>query len=135
MGIADEVPELRAHIDFALNVLPDRADTIRHEPNAHARKKRRQAITADQRSVPVALGGSGKLKKTTVTCDDARRETGGHVERVRCTLDEMLDLQGLPRDIFGHSPLTMQGKRKFIGNAVPLPMAVALGAAVSGATR
>lgn len=57
--------------------------------------------------------------------------TGGHAGNPpRYSLDEMLDLQGLPRDVFEWSPLTMQGKRKFVGNAVPLPMAIQLAQAV-----
>ena len=47
----------------------------------------------------------------------------------------MLELQGLPKDLFEHSPLTVQGKRKFVGNAVSLPMARAVAKAVKGATR
>ena len=99
----DVAPELRGYLEFAFTLLPERG----------------QAVTADQRAVPVAIGGSGKPK------------TG---DRPRYSLDEMLEFQGLPRDIFEHSPLTMQGKRKFVGNAVPLPMAEALARAVAKVT-
>ena len=115
-----DAPELRAHIDFALDVLPGR-----------------QSVTADSRAVPVAVGGSGKLKRTSVCAGHGGGDIGNEKYRgiPNRSLDEMLDLQGLPRDIFKHSPLTMQGKRKFIGNAVPLPMAVALARAVSVAVQ
>jgi site-specific DNA-cytosine methylase len=93
------VPEIRAHIDFALDVLPD----------GHT-------------SVCAGSGGG----------DPGNPKYRGIPNR---SIDEMLDLQGLPRDLFDHSPLTMQGKRKLIGNAVPLPMAEALGRAVAEAMR
>ncbi len=140
----DEVPELRAHIDFALTVLPDRALTVDagHDKLDGAKRiaARRQAITADRRAVPVALGGSGKVKRTRKGAATASGEggdifagRGGPQPQARYGLDEMLDLQGLPRDIFEHSPLTMQGKRKLVGNAVALPMSIQLGRAVKEA--
>ncbi len=48
----------------------------------------------------------------------------------RYSLPEMLSLQGLPTDLLEHSPLTMQGKRKLVGNAVALPTAKAIARAV-----
>jgi site-specific DNA-cytosine methylase len=44
----------------------------------------------------------------------------------RCTLAEMLQLQGLPPDWLDDAPYTMHAKRKLVGNAVPLPMARAI---------
>ncbi len=137
----DTAPELRGAIDFAWFVLPDPADTVCEEPNAHARQKRRQAVTADQRAVPVKIGGSGKVKESRVQSVTGRNPgeigtTGGHRgSPARYTIAEMLDLQGLPRDLFEHSPMTMQGKRKLIGNAVPGPMAEALARAVREVMR
>ncbi len=135
----DTVPELRGAIDFAWFVLPETALTVDagHDKLDGAKRiaARRQAVTADQRAVPVALGGSGKTKRTTLT--GSGRGGPNEQDRVgsaRYSVDEMLDLQGLPRDIFEHSPMTVQGKRKLIGNAVPLPMAEALGRAVRGVT-
>ena len=49
----------------------------------------------------------------------------------RYSLEEMLDLQGLPRDLFEHSPFTVAAQRKLIGNAVPLGMARQLARAVA----
>ena len=135
----DTVPELRGAIDFAWFVLPETALTVDagHDKLDGAKRiaARRQAVTADQRAVPVALGGSGKTKRTTLT--GSGRGGPNEQDRVgsaRYSVDEMLDLQGLPRDIFEHSPMTVQGKRKLIGNAVPLPMAEALGRAVREVT-
>lgn len=128
-----ECPELRRWIDFAL-FIP--AET--------------QAVTADPRAVPVALGGSGKVKRSATAADGRRghREgrkapvTGRHEGKVgsaerdystRYTLEEMLELQGLPADFFKHSPFTMQGKRKLVGNGVPIPMGRAIARAVRSA--
>jgi DNA (cytosine-5)-methyltransferase 1 len=116
----DTVPELRAYIDFALNVLPDPALTV---DTGHDKLDGAKRIAARRQAVLGRHHGSvGAVK-------------GRKGSDVRYTIDEMLDLQGLPRDIFEHSPLTMQGKRKLIGNAVPLPMAEALGRAVAGAVK
>jgi site-specific DNA-cytosine methylase len=72
-------------------------------------------------------------KQTVTGRHEGAVGTPGKDYSTRYSLEEMLDLQGLPRDIFKHSPLTMQGKRKLIGNAVPLPMAEALARAVKEA--
>ena len=43
----------------------------------------------------------------------------------------MLEAQGLPADHLKDSPLTDDGKRKLIGNAVPLTMGRAIAALVA----
>lgn len=129
------------------------SDAINHGEAARARKLGKvQGITADQRAVPVALGGSGKPKAAATSCDGRRGHrgdapdkraaatgrhhgeigvTGGHAGNPpRYSLDEMIALQGLPADMFAHCPLTVQGKRKFVGNAVPVTMGRALARAV-----
>ena len=115
----DTVPELRGAIDFAWFVLPET-----------------QSVTADRRHVPVKHGGSGKLKQSVMAKPGGEKgATGGHRGKSArvYSIDESLDLQGLPRDLFKHSPMTVVGKRTLIGNAVPLPMATALGRAVRAA--
>jgi len=161
-----ECPELRQWIDFALFELPDavpavtqRADSGRGDvlekrryPNQSDRTKS-QAVSGDTRSVPVKIGGSGKVKRTAVGgaqghVDDLNfyrvrkvaPVTGRNEGRVgspekdysppRRTLGEMCELQGLPPDWLEHQPWTMQAKRKMIGNGVPIPMARALARAV-----
>jgi hypothetical protein len=42
----------------------------------------------------------------------------------------MLRLQGMPEDWFKHSPFTVQGKRKIVGNAVAVPMGRELARAI-----
>jgi DNA (cytosine-5)-methyltransferase 1 len=76
------------------------------------------------RARPVALGGSGKRKKTI----DGRRH-GPHTGP-RAPLALSLRAQGLPEDFLSDCPLTMEGKRHAIGNGVPLAMGRAVAAAV-----
>jgi DNA (cytosine-5)-methyltransferase 1 len=82
-----------------------------------------RAVTCDARQVPVAIGGSGKRKV------GGPLRGSGPVE----TIATMLDLQGLPADFFGDSPLTQTGKKTMIGNGVPLPMGRAVAKAVKRA--
>jgi len=151
-----ECPELRAFIDFALFLLPDApvAAGGDHGIQMQGCKRKRQSVTADSRSVSVRIGGSGKVKATAVGGHDGHLDqlgaykrakeapvTGRHESTVgahgkdysppRRSLEDMLDLQGYPRDYFGkHSPFTMAAKRKMVGNAVSLPMSRALAQAV-----
>ena len=168
-GVRDgPCPELRRFIDFAL-FLPSEAELsvdTGHDDGAERIRERRQAVCGDARAVPVALGGSGKVKRTTVhgghdatlgnriterkrsavalggsgkrkrSAATARHPgaigvTGGHAGNApHYSLAEMCELQGLPADFLEHSPLTMQGKRKLIGNGVAMPMGRALARAV-----
>ncbi len=146
-GVRDgAAPELRQWIQFALHELP----TVT------------QAVAADHRAVPVAIGGSGKRKVTAVGGHDGTADALGdkayrESRRVKVltvggdhgtpmqgrkrrgkaapppsrSLEEMMRLQGIPPDWFEHSPFTMQGKRKIVGNAV----SVHLGRALAGAIR
>jgi DNA (cytosine-5)-methyltransferase 1 len=87
-----------------------------------------QAVVADGRAVPVKLGGGGKPKTVH----------GGHGEpfdRPRRTVADMCELQGLPREFLAEAPFTAHGKRKVIGNGVPLPMGRAVARAVKVALQ
>jgi DNA (cytosine-5)-methyltransferase 1 len=79
-----------------------------------------QAVLAggSGRQTPVALGGSGKPKRTAV--------------KGRRYVSE-LESQGLPADWLDGCPLTSAGKRRAIGNGVPLPMGRAIAKAVRSA--
>lgn len=79
------------------------------------------SVTSASNDVPVKLLQGGKTKK---------RVSEG---RGALTIAEMLRSQGLPEDFFGESPLTAAGKRKVIGNGVPLPMGRAIAKAVKRA--
>lgn len=79
-----------------------------------------RAITCDAREVPVKVGGTGKVK------------TGGILPQTgkALALSAMCELQGLPSDFLADAPFTMSGKRKAVGNGVPLPMGRAVARAV-----
>lgn len=158
-GVRDgECPELRQWMDFCLFELPE-ADRS-PSPSGHdwtpaqRDKFKRQAVSGDAPSVPVAIGGSGRVKVTAVGGNDgtadaingyrkARRAapvTGRHEGRVggpgvdysplRRDLAEMLRLQGFPPDWIGHQPWTVQAMRKMVGNGVALPTGRALAGAI-----
>lgn len=55
-------------------------------------------------------------------------------ERGNVTVQEMCHLQGLPKSFADHLPFTTHGKRKVIGNGVPLSMGRAIARAVKEAT-
>ena len=74
--------------------------------------------TAGGRRVSVAIVGSGKPKRSKLPHETTR------------PISVMCELQGLPADFFGDSPFTLDGKRKMIGNGVPLPMGRAVAKAV-----
>ena len=93
------------------------------EREAAERLAKQQAVSADSRTIPFQIGGSGKIK-SSVGIDPPKR-----------TLGEMLELQGLPPDFLDEAPYTMSAKRKLVGNAVPLPMAKAIAKAVKEALR
>jgi DNA (cytosine-5)-methyltransferase 1 len=83
------------------------------------------AVTCDLRRRPVRLGGSRKPKESGGRTSSLNR--GGGAE----TLGSMLELQGLPADFFHpECPLTQTGRKRMIGNGVPLPMGRAVAAAV-----
>lgn len=65
------------------------------------------------------IGGSGKVKK--------------HRAQPRRSIEELAELQGLPRETLASAPFTAAGKAQVIGNAVPLPMARAVAKAVGKA--
>lgn len=54
---------------------------------------------------------------------------------VNPTLDEMCRLQGLPSGFLDDAPFTTHGKRRVIGNGVPLPMGRAIARAVKRAVE
>lgn len=72
------------------------------------------------RPVPIAIGGSGKMKKS-------RMNTLGY--RSESALSKLCEQQGLPED-FDLPPFTIKAKLQAIGNGVPLAMGRAIAAAV-----
>lgn len=84
------------------------------------RDRAARTVVCDGRSVPVRIGGSGKVKATA---------SAGVIP-----IEEMCRLQGLPSDFLEGAPFTTHGKRKVIGNGVPLAMGRAVAKAVMRAT-
>jgi DNA (cytosine-5)-methyltransferase 1 len=77
--------------------------------------------TAGGRRVSVAIGGSGKPKRSKLPHETTR------------PISVMCELQGLPPDFLDGTPFTLEGKRIMIGNGVPLPMGRAMARAVKKA--
>lgn len=98
-----------------------------------------QAVTSGARAVPVKLVRDGKGgHKPKSTAIKPPTVTGGHgapFDRDTMTIERMCELQGLPADFLDGPdvPLTAHGKRKVIGNGVPLPMGRAVAKAVKRA--
>jgi DNA (cytosine-5)-methyltransferase 1 len=88
-----------------------------------------QAVTGSLRRVSVAIGGSGKVKRTY----SAEGKWHGPGQGPRARLADMLLLQGLPADFFDDSPFTETAKRQMLGNGVPLKMGRAIARAVKAA--
>lgn len=85
-----------------------------------------QAVTSSARAISVKLGGSGKVKRTYT--ENGKRHEPSQGERMG--IGAMLTAQGFPGDMLDDCPFTNQGKRKVIGNGVPLPMGRAIARAV-----
>ncbi|WP_245442948.1 DNA cytosine methyltransferase [Methylobacterium terrae] len=79
------------------------------------------------RAVPVAIGGSGKRKKTLTSGAVVR---GGPNPGARASFADMLAGQDLPVGFLSEAPFSESGKKRMIGNGVPLAMGRAVAAAV-----
>lgn len=95
-----------------------------------------QAVTSGARAVPVKMVRDGKGgHKPKSTAIKPPTVTGGHgapFDRETMSIARMCELQGLPEGFLDgpDCPLTAQGKRKVIGNGVPLTMGRAVARAV-----
>jgi DNA (cytosine-5)-methyltransferase 1 len=76
-----------------------------------------QAVVGAGTSVPVKMGGSGKVKASFQT-------------RVRRSIGDLLEAQGFAADLLDEAPFTNAGKLQAIANGVPLPMGRAIAHAV-----
>lgn len=119
------------------------------DPNVsltQARRTRTSAVLGDARETPVAIGGSGKVKRTraatvqgggTFTSGAQLRRDGersGDTSRAS-RLRTACRLQGLPEDALDHCPFTAEGKLKAVANGVPIPMGRAIAKAVREAVQ
>ena len=74
-----------------------------------------------RRRVPVAVGGSGEVKRSKAADIDYKTKS---------YLTEALVDSGLPADFLDHAPFTVAGKIKAIGNGVPIQMGRVIARAV-----
>ncbi|KKM67520.1 hypothetical protein LCGC14_1470250 [marine sediment metagenome] len=91
----------------------------RRDPDSGRPDRRKRSIVGDARVTPIGA----RVRK-----DDG----GGELPHIGASLSvaDVLEAQGLPRDYLDDAPFTMDGKRKAIGNGVPLPMGRAIARAV-----
>ena len=104
---------------------------LRIQPVALEAFEYHYAVTSQAYEVPVARGGGGK-PKPRARKDSARPQfrvgdaLGWAEGARRLTIGEMLERQGYAPDLLDECPLTAEGKRKAIGNAVPRAMGEAI---------
>lgn len=94
-----------------------------------------RAITSSKSNVPVAMVRDGKGGHKIKASLRPPTVTGGHGaafahERGDMSIARMIELQGPPPDFLSEAPFTAHGKRKVLGNGVPLPMGRAIAKAV-----
>lgn len=82
----------------------------------------RPAVTSASEAIPVKMGGSGKVKASFVEHGKGSR-----------SIESMIEDQGLPAGFLDDCPLTSEGKRRVIGNGVPLALGRAIAKAVKRA--
>jgi DNA (cytosine-5)-methyltransferase 1 len=123
--------DLRARLGMGQGAAAFKISTEVFEPMLEA-----QAVTSAHELAPVKLGGGGKVKKSwrPPTVPAGHGAAFSH-ERGNITLARMCELQGLPEGFLqgDDCPMTSHGKRKCIGNGVPLPMGRAVAKAVKAA--
>ena len=80
-----------------------------------------------------AVCASGGIKPGVT---DSRRKFAKNMGwKTAQALKESIRLQGLPDDFLSKAPFTLEGKHKAIGNGVPLPLGLAVAAAVKAACQ
>lgn len=153
-GVRDgAAPELRKFIKFALFELPTKENAVACDPRTSFIPGGQAEVDAIRKTKVTAVGGNDGHadmlgdKKYRAQREKQRSVTGRHHSNElrttkergegwvgmmpRRTLEEMMELQGMPEDWFKHSPFTMAARRKIVGNAVP----VGMGRALAGAVR
>lgn len=76
-------------------------------------------LASGSRQLQIRFGAAGKPKSKI-----------GKISMTARSIGRALELQGLPQDFFGESPLTIAGKCRLLGNGVPVPMARAVAKAI-----
>jgi len=85
------------------------------------------AVTGDARRRPLAVGGSGKPKRSRTS--SLNRGAGS------VPFEEMCELQGLPREFLAEAPFTSSAKKQVVGNGVPLPIGRAVAKAIQAVMK
>jgi len=83
------------------------------------------ATGAGERQVPIAIGGSGKIKRNRVGRDPRKDILSHGTQRSAAGFVAVKELQGLPPE-FDLPPFTIEAKVKAVANGVPLPMGRAI---------
>ena len=80
-------------------------------------------------AVTTSVGGRRRSVNPTGKGRQNRTFEATEIARDR-SIEEECELQGLPRDFLKDCPLTREGKKRVVGNGVPLPMGRAIARAV-----
>jgi DNA (cytosine-5)-methyltransferase 1 len=108
-GHCERKIDLRQFIDYALLESHEFTYTV--------------LASGTSKTLPVAMNSNGKPKRLLKNLGSTR------------SVSEMATLQGLPDDFLDDAPFTVAGKRRVIGNGVPVPMARAIARAIRLATE
>lgn len=96
-------------------------------------------VTTDGSGKPKTVTHAGKYRHKvtppTVLAGHGPVGRGGAEWETNYTIPDMVRLQGLPEGFLEDAPFTAHGKRKVIGNGVPLPMGRAVAKAVRRAQQ
>ena len=115
---------------FSYGVLGGTAAPLRVQFEALVPVERHRAVTCDGREVPVKCGPGGVPKGRQRDDVDGGRLPGNSRT---IPVPEMLRRQGFAPDLLKDCPLTVTGKRRAVGNAVPRELGVAIARAVKHA--
>jgi DNA (cytosine-5)-methyltransferase 1 len=84
----------------------------------------------------VCTNSGGRRAKMVYDANGRPRGKQSHADHMRLSgrsIEELCELQGLPRDFFAHSPFTKTAQAEMLGNGVPVPMGRCIARAVKAA--
>lgn len=91
------------------------------------------AVTSKAYEVPIRHLSGGRARRASRRGSDSGSGLGWVDGSKRLSIEEMLRRQGYPPDLLDECPLTVDGKRQAVGNAVPHAMGRAIAKAVRAA--
>ena len=101
------------------------------------RQARRRRFWSNLRlevEMPLLVPATSGTERAVSSCGSVDWKGSRARERAR-TLEDMLELQGFPRDFLAHCPFTKRKAMRAVGNGVPLPMGLAIAKAVKASLR